>query len=321
MSVRDSDRKPEPHLPLGSGAEFDAIRAMLHEWGPRASGIGDDAAVLDVPSGQRLVVSTDASFEGVHFRREWLSGQEIGARAVTAALSDLAAMAAAPLGLLLALGVPESWQQELDEIARGVGHAAGDADCPIVGGNLTRARELSLTITVLGAAERPLRRDAAREDDIVFVTGRLGGSGAALHALQAGRVPDAEHMSRFASPRARLREARWLAAAGARAAIDVSDGLGADLTHLARASGVTIELEVDRIPCVDGIQPADALASGEEYELVAAVPPDAPPDTGAFEARFGIPLTRIGVARPASGEPVRAIGARVDPARGHDHLS
>jgi thiamine-monophosphate kinase len=155
----------------------------------------------------------------------------------------------------------------------------------------------------------------------VFVTGRLGGSGAALHALQAGRVPDAEHMSRFASPRARLREARWLAAAGARAAIDVSDGLGADLTHLARASGVTIELEVDRIPCVDGIQPADALASGEEYELVAAFPPDAPPDTGAFEARFGIPLTRIGVARPASGEPVRAIGARVDPARGHDHLS
>ncbi|HEX5972420.1 MAG TPA: thiamine-phosphate kinase [Gemmatimonadaceae bacterium] len=321
MSLRDFEWKAEPHLALGHGAEFDAIRAMLHEWGPRASGIGDDAAVLDVAAGQRLVVSTDASFEGVHFRREWLSAQEIGARAVTAALSDLAAMAAAPLGLLLALGVPEAWQQELPEVARGVGHAAGEADCPIVGGNVTRARELSLTITVLGATERPLRRDDARVGDVVFVTGRLGGPGAALEALQSGRVPDAGHLARFAGPRARLREARWLAAAGARAAIDISDGLGADLTHLARASGVTIELAVDRVPCIEGVSPDEALTSGEEYEIVVAFPPDAAPDTVAFEALFGIPLTRIGVVRPAAGEPVRAVGARVDHVRGHDHLS
>ena len=124
----------EPHLTLGTGAEFDAIRAMLHEWGPRASGIGDDAAVLDVPAGKRLVVSTDATFEGVHFHREWLSAEEIGARAATAALSDLAAMAAEPLGLLLALGVPESWQQELAELARGVGNPAGYAGGGAVGG-------------------------------------------------------------------------------------------------------------------------------------------------------------------------------------------
>jgi thiamine-monophosphate kinase len=321
MSMRDSEWKAEPHLALGSGAEFDAIRAMLHEWGPRASGIGDDAAVLDVPAGQRLVVSTDASFEGVHFRREWLSAQEIGARAVSAALSDLAAMAAEPLGLLLALGVPEDWQDELDEIARGVGRAAGNADCPIVGGNVTRARELSLTITVLGAAQHPLRRGNARVDDVIFVTGRLGGPGAALRALQSGRVPDAGHMARFASPHARLREARWLADAGARAAIDISDGLGADLTHLARASDVTIELAVDRVPCVEGVPPEEALTSGEEYELIVAFPASGTADAAAFETRFGIPLTRIGVVRPESGEPVRAVGARVDPARGHDHLS
>lgn len=321
MSLRDFEWRAEPHLALGHGAEFDAIRAMLREWGPRASGIGDDAAVLDVPAGQRLVVSTDASFEGVHFRREWLSAQEIGARAVTAALSDLAAMAAAPLGLLLALGVPEGWQQELADVARGVGHAAGEAGCPIVGGNVTRARELSLTITVLGASERPLRRDNARVGDVVFVTGRLGGPGAALDALQSGRVPDAAHMTRFAGPRARLREARWLAAAGARAAIDISDGLGADLTHLARASDVTIELAVDRVPCIEGVSPEETLTSGEEYEIVVAFPADAEPDSVAFEALFGIPLTRIGVVRPTAGEPVRAVGARVDHARGHDHLS
>lgn len=321
MTSGDAGNERESHLRMGTGAEFDAIRAMLQEWGPRASGIGDDAALLDFPAGTRLVASTDASFEGVHFRREWLSTGEIGARAVTAALSDLAAMAAEPLGMLLALGVPESWQQELGELARGVGTSAELARCAIVGGNVTRARELSLTITVLGAVERPLRRNGAKAGDLVFVTGRLGGPGAALGALQSGRVPVAEHMARFTSPRARLAESRWLNDAGATAAIDVSDGLGADLTHLARASDVTIELDVDRVPCVDGVTPEEALSSGEEYELVVTLPPNAAPDVDQFEELFALQLTQIGRARTSSAEPVRAVGTRVDPARGHDHLS
>lgn len=316
-----SDAGSAPHLPLGDGAEFDAIRSMLREWGGRASGIGDDAAVLDVPAGQRLVVSTDASVENVHFRREWLSAQEIGARAATAALSDLAAMAATPVGLLLAFGLPEEWQSELMEIARGVGMSAERAHCPIVGGNVTRAAELSLGITVLGSADRPLRRKGAHPGDVVWVTGTLGGPGAALRALLAGQVPDAQHMKRFVSPAARLADARWLADAGASAAIDISDGLAADLAHLARASGVTAELELARVPCVRGVAPEDALASGEEYELLVTIPADAPPDTTAFSRRFGVPLTRIGVMREAGSEPVRILGARVDPARGHDHLS
>lgn len=309
------------HLPLGTGAEFDAIRAMLREWGARASGIGDDAAVLDVPAGKRLVVSIDATFEAVHFRREWLSSEEIGARATTAALSDLAAMAAEPLGLLLALGIPEGWQPELAELARGVGTSAEQAACAIIGGNVTRAGELSLTVTVLGDAERPLRRDGASPGDLVFVTGRLGGPGAALRALQSGRVPTPAHMTRFARPRARLAESRWLADAGASAAIDVSDGLGADLTHLALASQATIELEVDRVPCIAGVSAEEAIASGEEYELIVTFPSHDAPDTEQFEARFGLPLSRIGVVRERSAEPVRALGGRVDPASGHDHLS
>ena len=309
------------HLPLGSGAEFDAIRSMLHEWGPRALGIGDDAAVLDVPLGERLVASTDASVEGVHFRREWLSSEEIGARAATAALSDLAAMAAMPIGLLLALGVPEHWQSELTDVARGVGRSAERAGCPIVGGNVTRARDLSLTITVLGAATQPLHRAGARAGDALYVTGTLGGPGAALHALQSGRVPAPEHMTRFSSPTARIAEARWLAAAGASAAIDVSDGLAADAAHLARASGVTMEIEAARVPRMGGIPAHDALASGEEYELLVTFPPDAMPSETAFESAFALPLTRIGVVRQSGSEPVRVTGARVDPARGHDHLS
>jgi thiamine-monophosphate kinase len=321
MTSRGAGGSAGPHLALGGGAEFDAIRAMLHEWGARATGIGDDAAVLDMPVGEKVVASTDASVEGVHFRREWLSAGEIGARAATAALSDLAAMGAAPLGLLLALALPERWDPEIAELARGVGASAERAGCPIVGGNVTRATELSLTITVLGRAERPLRRSGARVGDNVYVTGRLGGPGAALRALNSGRVAVSEHMRRFASPQARIAESRWLADAGASAAIDISDGLGADAAHLARASRVSIVLDASRIPCVDGVGPGEALASGEEYELVVTFPGDAAPDDAAFERRFRIPLTRIGAVRGSGSEPVQVNGARVDPARGHDHLS
>jgi len=316
-----NEQAAEPHLALGEGAEFDAIRAMVREWGHRASGIGDDASVLQVPTGQRLVASTDASVEGVHFRREWLSPEEIGARAATAALSDLAAMAATPLGLLLALGVPSAWQDELVELARGVGNAAERAGCPIVGGNVTRSRELTLTVTVLGAAEHPLRRDGARAGDDLWVTGRLGAPAAALRALQSGHVPMPAHMARFAAPVARLAEARWLASTGATAAIDLSDGLAADITHLARASGLTAALELADVPCFPGVAPADAIVSGEEYELAIAMPASAAVDVSEFERRFGVPLTRIGAFREAGTEPLLLNGTRVDLARGHDHLS
>src|SRR5262245_42670453 len=111
--------------PLGGDgeAEFDAIKAMLARWGARAVGIGDDAAVLDAPRGDSLVVSVDTSVEGRHFKREWLSPREIGYRAVAAALSDLAAMAALPVGVLVALGVPRGWRDSLLELADGIGDA------------------------------------------------------------------------------------------------------------------------------------------------------------------------------------------------------
>jgi thiamine-monophosphate kinase len=315
--------RPPDNIPLGPGPEFDAIREMLAQWGDRAHGIGDDAAVLDVPPGERLITSTDASVEGVHFRRDWLSPTEIGGRAAAAALSDLAAMAARPLGLLLALGVPEDWSAELTELADGVGDVAAREGCPIVGGNLTRARpgELSLTITVLGCTGAPLRRSGARVGDSIFVTGRLGGPGAALRDLLASRVPSSAHLARFVSPMPRIREAQWLAERGADAAIDISDGLLADARHLAVASGVTLSIDVDRVPCMVGVSPAAAVESGEEYELLLAIPGDASELARQFEAEFGVPLTTIGVVEPASGSPVSIAGQRVDPTRGHDHFS
>jgi thiamine-monophosphate kinase len=308
------------HLAMGEGREFDAIRAMLQVWGARARGIGDDAAVLQVPPGQRLLVSTDASVEGVHFRREWLTPEEIGNRAATAALSDLAAMGALPLGLVLAMGVPQDWSGRLVALARGVGDGAAAAGCPIIGGNVSRSKELSLTITVLGSATTPLTRDAVRAGDHLYVTGRLGGPRAAVRAWMDGSTPRVEHRARFAGPRARIAEARWLADAGCHAAIDVSDGLVADASHLAHASGVGLDLDLAALPCVKGVTLEEAISGGEEYELIVAAPDGALPDPVQFEQRFGLPLTEIGRAREGTGIDI-AGARRVDPPRGHDHLS
>jgi thiamine-monophosphate kinase len=309
------------HLAMGSGAEFDAIRRLLATWGAAAVGIGDDAAIVDLPAGERLVVSTDATVENVHFRRGWLTAEEIGARAAAAALSDLAAMAATPRGLLVALGLPEEWLGQLDDFARGVGAVAVAAACPIIGGNISASRELTLTLTVLGSAAHPLRRAGARPGDIIFVTGRLGGAGAAVKALYDGRAPDPVHRVRFASPVPRIREALWLAARGAHAAIDVSDGLLADAAHLARASGVSIALNATTLPCVAGVSVDEAAASGEEYELIIAAPREMASLADEFSQTFELELTAIGTVAAASGEPVTMAGMRGDTHVGHDHLA
>lgn len=310
-------------LSLGPGREFDVIRDLVRRWGPAARGIGDDAAVLDVPAGTRLVASTDASVENVHFRRPWLEPPEIGYRAAAAALSDLAAMAATPIAMLVAMAVPLGWRAVLGEIAEGIGEASRLFHAPITGGNLTAGVELALTVTVLGYAEHPLGRDGARAGDALYVTGTLGGPQRALRTWESGGTPTGEDRARFARPVARVREALWLAEHGATAAIDVSDGLVGDVWHLAAASGVQAIIELDAVPGVPGVALLDAVASGEEYEIVVAAP--APLDAHAFAHAFGVPLTRIGMIERAldSGPMVRlrSRGSFVDLPPGHDHLS
>lgn len=308
-------------LALGSGAEFDAIREMLARWGKRATGIGDDAAVLQVPRGDALVASVDTSLEGRHFKPGWLTPREIGYRAVTAALSDLAAMAARPLGILVALNVPSSQTGALGELADGIGDAVDGARTHILGGNVTAGDALCLTTTVLGAAFEPLGRGGLCPGDLLYVTGQLGGPGAAVAAWLSGRTPDALHRSRFAQPIARLREACWLADRGATAAIDVSDGLAADIEHLAAASGVGADVDVDRLPLIDGVSDVlQAASSGEEYELLIGCPTEI--DTAQFERTFGIPLTVIGAATARdAGLTFRRGRERVAPPSGYDHLS
>ncbi len=318
-----TDRTPvaSGNVPMGPGREFDLIRELAARWGERARGIGDDAAVLDVPPGSHLVASTDTSVEGVHFRRVWLTPREIGYRCCAAALSDLAAMAAAPLGMLVALTVSPDWLAHAGSLADGMGDAAAAERCPIVGGDVTAGDRLSLTVTVLGHASRPVGRRGARPGDALFVTGRLGGPGAALAALRAGQSPSPPHRERFAHPVPRIGEARWLAERGATAMIDISDGLSSELRHLAAAGVVALDIDLDTMPVVDDVLTRDAAVSGEEYELLCAAPPDI--DTAAFGRTFGIPLTMVGRVAADRGPEVRVTqgGRRVDLPGGYDQLS
>lgn len=303
--------------PLGKGPEFDAIRALVAQWGPIASGIGDDAAMLEVPRGEQLITSVDAFVEGIHFRAEWIDAREVGYRAATAALSDLAAMGAQPLGLLFAIILPERWRPSLEAIGAGVGAAAAAAFTVIIGGNISSGAELSITTTVLGHAFAPLTRSGAKAGDRLYVTGALGGPGAAIAAWRSGREPDAHHRARFSHPIARIEVGRVLADRGAHACIDISDGLASDLDHLATASGVSFAVQIERLPLVAGVTWQTAIISGEEYELLIAAPPL---DVNELSALLKCPITEIGQVVNAHGGFTEH-GQPVLVSRGHDHLT
>jgi len=309
-------------IALAPGREFDIIRDLLRRWGPRATGIGDDAALVTVPAGERLVVSTDSSVEHIHFESAWLSPREIGYRATTAAISDLAAMAASPIGILVALGLPASWLGRAGELGDGIGDALDRAKTTVRGGDITGASDLTIGVTVLGSTAIPLRRDGARVGDTVYVTGALGGPGDALASWQRGETPSADSRERFARPVARLGEAHWLARSGARAAIDISDGLVADASQLAAASGVRIELDLESLRVHAGVEARAAAVSGEEYELIVCAPAL---DTAAFERENHLPITAVGrVLEAVTGDAeviVRMHGERLAIAAGFRHFS
>jgi len=293
---------------LGPGKEFDRIRGILtqiEEITGDVSDLGDDCAVIPLGA-TALAISIDNSLEDVHFRTDWLDFKEIGFRAAGAALSDLAADGATPLGVLVSLGVPVTPQKNghdpAAEIMAGVATMVNNLNAKVLGGDLTRSDKYVVDVCVIGTVERPVRRSGAREGDALWVTGYLGGAALALERFKGGtRMPDVLR-NRYACPEPRIDAGRWLANHGASAMIDISDGLVSDAQHLAAASEVGIEINLEAIPCWEDVAALAAVASGEEFELLCTMPPtfgDA--SASSFRAQTGLQLTRIGTCLRGAG--------------------
>jgi thiamine-monophosphate kinase len=290
-------------------------------------GAGDDAAVVD---GGRMVLSTDLTVEDVHFRRDWVTFAEAGARAVTAAASDLAAMAADPVAVLISLAVaPEEAQAVLSELGDGFRASLRGLGVPLVGGDMAASPgPVVIDVTVVGKAEEPVTRSGAHPGDELWVTGVLGGSAGAVRAWRNGAEPAPSLRTSFVRPTARIEEARWLVdRAQIRAMIDLSDGLLGDARHLAEASGVRIVLDLRLVPAHPDLPPEDAqslaMSGGEDYELCFVSPPGVTgPWADEFQERFGIGLTCVGRVEEGAGVDVVGMAEGQDALAGSfDHFS
>jgi thiamine-monophosphate kinase len=302
----------------GEFATIDRLTARLAATGlkppPGELWIGDDTAVVGPPEG-RLLLTTDLVVAGVHGDLELLTLADLGWRAMVASVSDIAAMGGRPCHALVAVAAPPD--TDLDALYDGVAEASDAFSCPVVGGDLSEAERLAVAVAMTGALPAgagPVLRSGAQPGDTILVTGPLGASAAGLRLLRSGlrsrslgRHSDEALMAAHRRPRPRPSHGQAARLGGARAMMDVSDGLSGDLSRLADASGVGFRLE--RVPVAVGARLGDALSGGEDYELVMAVP-DPTTLLRSFEAA-GLPAPLVlGVCvadraeRTLRGEPL-----------------
>ncbi len=292
-------------------------------------GIGDDAAILDIPSGHELVVCTDTLVEGIHFPRD-THPEAIGHKSLAVNLSDLAAMGAQPTFFFMALTLPAEDTAWLDAFAHGMARLANRFRIQLAGGDTTRG-PLSITITALGIVEkgRALLRSGAQPGDLVVVSGVTGAAAHALSVMQQGREPEPSDRMALEFPQPRVSLGRALAAS-ATSCIDLSDGLAADLGHILDRSGVGAELELDRLPVPPGLKNlADEqrwrlqLAGGDDYELCFTIPADSAGELDQFSESCGVALARIGtIVRRDGIELITGTGGRFELASmGFRHFS
>lgn len=295
---------------------------------PGSIGIGDDAAVLSVEQGRQLVVTTDTLVAGVHFPLD-AKPADIGHKALAVNLSDLAAMGAEPAWFFLALTLPAADTRWVDEFATGMGALAADAGVTLTGGDTTSG-PLSITITALGMVSpgEALLRSTARAKDLVVVSGTPGLAALALHRLQRKLPVDSVAWRALARPEPRLKLGQALRGR-ASACIDVSDGLAADLGHIASASQLGAEVLLDRLPRAPAMHqlPLEQLwdlqlGGGDDYELCFTLSPALERELPALAAAGGTELTTIGRMTAATGlRFTRTDGTVFTPSRaGYDHF-
>ncbi len=316
---------------LGEFALIERVVAAIGDPEPDGPGAvlvgpGDDAALLRVPTGS-VLATTDVMVEGRHFRREWSTASDVGHKVAAANLADIAAMGGTATALLVAFAAPpETPAQWAIELSEAVAAEAGLVGARVIGGDTSSASALTIAVTALGelpAGSAPVLRSGARPGDVVALAGRLGWAAAGLAALGRGFRSPRLAVAAHQRPEPPYAAGPQAAAGGASSMIDVSDGLLADLGHVARASGVAIDVLTERLPVADPVATVAAamnadplrfvLTGGDDHALVATFP-------GERE----LPDGWIAIGRVVDGEgttPVTVDGRVPSPGtRGWDHF-
>ncbi len=306
---------------MGPGTEFERIQGILRGLSSSQAGVsvgpGDDAAVMM----DGTVLSTDLAIEGIHFRLDWISPAEAGYRAAAVGVSDLAAMAAEPVGILVSVGVSGQGDQ-FESVMSGVTSLTEGLGIALLGGDSTRSPgPLIVDVTSVGQTQDPLLRSGAEVGDEIWVTGVLGAGAAATTLWEKGESVPKPLRDAFIAPQPRVGEARSLMDSGITAGIDLSDGIAGDAGHVAAASEVALIVDVDALPLhptVGGLRlpsvskPTDfALYGGDDFELLVTAPPgllDA--EVEAFVRQFDLPLTRVGRVTDGVGVWVQSEDSR-----------
>ncbi|WBB72349.1 thiamine-phosphate kinase [Micromonospora sp. WMMD1128] len=288
---------------VGEFGLIDRVTARLSYGESCLLGPGDDAALVAAPD-RRVVASTDVLVEGRHFRRDWSGARDVGHRAAAANLADIAAMGATPTALLVALCMPAeldpAWAEEL---ADGLGAEAGLVGASVVGGDMSASPTLTIAVTALGdlAGRPPVVRSGARPGDVVALAGRTGWAAAGYTVLSRGFRTPRLLVEAFRRPEVPYAAGPAAADAGATAMIDVSDGLLADLGHVAAASGVAIDLSRDAFEVPRQMRDAAQALGVDPYSWILGGG-----DDHALAATFP-----VGTALPAGWRPVGRVGAGV----------
>ena len=275
---------------LGEGG---LIRHIRERFGPKADelpvGIGDDAAVIDIPAGYSLVFCADLLAENAHFLRDRHPAESIGYKAIAANVSDVAAMGGVAMHFLISIAAPPELEWEwFQNFFNGVDRACREFQISLIGGDSSSSDRIFVDVSMIGrvAAGNAVRRSGAKAGDTVYVTGKLGGSILGLECLKSGDTSNPA-VTRHLYPEPRYKVGPALAGR-AHAMIDISDGLSTDLTHILEESKVSARIYKDRLPAWPGTGDRHVLHGGEEYELIIVGPPDLP------KTIEGVAITPIG---------------------------